>query len=99
MQPLVPGEVYELDIEIWPTCIVAPAGYRLALTIRGKDYEYPGDLSGVPGAIGQPAKGVGPFRHEDASDRPDATFDNDVTLHFERERWPYLLLPLVPSSP
>ena len=23
-QPLVPGEVYELDVEIWPTCIVVP---------------------------------------------------------------------------
>ena len=37
--PLKPGEVVELDIEIWPTCIVVPRGYRLALTIRGKDYE------------------------------------------------------------
>ncbi|HEX9343316.1 MAG TPA: CocE/NonD family hydrolase, partial [Actinomycetota bacterium] len=39
-QPLVPDEVYELDIEIWPTCVVVPAGYRLALTVRGRDYEY-----------------------------------------------------------
>ena len=41
MQPLTPGEVYELDVEIWPTSIVVPAGYRLALTVRGRDYEYP----------------------------------------------------------
>jgi hypothetical protein len=25
-QPLTPGEVYELDIEVWPTCIVVPKG-------------------------------------------------------------------------
>jgi len=25
-QPLAPGQVYELDVEIWPTCIVVPAG-------------------------------------------------------------------------
>lgn len=97
-QKLVPGEVYELDIEIWPTCIVAPAGYRLALSIRGKDYEYPGDLSGGAGNIGQPARGVGPFRHEDADDRPAAIFDNELTLHFDAQTHPYLMLPIVPSS-
>ena len=31
-----------LDIEIWPTSIVVPAGYRIALTVRGKDYEHAG---------------------------------------------------------
>ena len=41
-QPLKPGEPVELDIEIWPTSIVVPAGYRIALTVRGKDYEYGG---------------------------------------------------------
>ncbi len=29
VQPLKPGEPVELDIEIWPTCIVVPPGYRL----------------------------------------------------------------------
>jgi hypothetical protein len=37
--PLNPGEPIELDVEIWPTCIVVPAGYRLGLTVRGRDYE------------------------------------------------------------
>ena len=31
---------YGLDIEIVPTCIVVPEGYRLGLWVRGKDYEY-----------------------------------------------------------
>ena len=39
--PVVPGTVYEADIEVLPTCVVAPAGYRLALTVQGRDYEYP----------------------------------------------------------
>jgi hypothetical protein len=98
IQKLVPGQVYELDIEIWPTCIQAPAGYRLGLSVRGNDYEYPGDLAAGPGAIGQPAKGVGPFRHEDAADRPTDTFDGEVTLHSDADRRPYLLLPIVPDS-
>ena len=38
-QKLKPGEVYEVDVEVWPTCIVVPAGYRIALSVRGKDYE------------------------------------------------------------
>ena len=41
-QPLTPGAPVELDIELWPTSIVVPAGYRVALTVRGKDYEYGG---------------------------------------------------------
>ncbi len=38
-QPLTPGEIYQLDIELWPTSIVVPAGYTLAVSVRGKDYE------------------------------------------------------------
>jgi predicted acyl esterase len=28
-QLLFPGEIVDLDVEIWPTCVVVPAGYRL----------------------------------------------------------------------
>ena len=45
IQKLKPGEVYELHIEVWPTCIVVPKGYRVALTVRGRDYEHPGGPS------------------------------------------------------
>jgi predicted acyl esterase len=41
--PLVPEIPVELEIEIWPTCIVVPAGYRIAVAVRGKDYTYEGD--------------------------------------------------------
>src|SRR5262249_35779544 len=37
LQPLTPGDIYEVEVEIWPTCIVAPSGYRLALIVRGND--------------------------------------------------------------
>src|ERR1044071_7754155 len=40
LQKLTPGKQVELGIEIWPTCIVVPAGYRIALSIRGRDYEH-----------------------------------------------------------
>jgi hypothetical protein len=37
--------VVELDIEIWPTSIVVPKGHRIGLSIRGKDYVYPGRVA------------------------------------------------------
>lgn len=95
IQKLVPGLPYDLDIEIWPTCIVAPAGYRLALSIRGKDYVYPGDLSINYGKFGQPATGVGALRHDDETDRPAATFDCEITLHLQDSERCCLLLPVV----
>jgi uncharacterized protein len=95
IQKLNPGEAVELEIEIWPTCIVIPAGYRLALAVRGKDYAYPGAPIVVPG-IGYPQSGVGPFVHDDPRDRPAELFGGSNTLHFEPGRQPYLLLPVIP---
>src|SRR5438105_5828599 len=43
IQKLIPGKEEELDVEIWPTCIVVPAGWRIALSIRGRDYEHEGE--------------------------------------------------------
>ncbi len=94
--PLRPGEPVELDIEIWPTSIVVPPGYRLALNIRGRDYEVDGKDIGLANAP-YPMKGVGPFLHIDADDRPDGTFATRNTLHFAPGRQPYLLLPIIPE--
>jgi len=95
--PLKPGEPVELDIEIWPTCIVVLPGYRLALTIRGKDYEVDGRDAALPNAP-YPMKGVGPFLHIDPDDRPVATFACRNTLHFAAGKQPYLLLPIIPAA-
>jgi predicted acyl esterase len=97
-QPLKPGEVVELDIEIWPTCVVLPAGYRLGLTIRGKDYEYPGPSGGRLSNFKNELKGCGPFLHDDDRDRPADIFGGTTTLHFERGRQPYVLLPVIPPN-
>jgi len=94
--PLRPGEPVELDIEIWPTSIVVPPGYRLALNIRGHDYEVDGTDVALPNAP-YPMKGVGPFLHIDADDRPDSIFATRNTLHFSPGREPYLLLPIIPE--
>ena len=96
-EPLTPGEKYEVDIEVWPTCLVVPAGCRLALTVRGRDYEYPGGAGKGVGVLGRVFTGVGPFRHDDPRDRPAEIFSGDVTLHASPERAGHLLLPIIPS--
>jgi uncharacterized protein len=95
--PLTPGEPVELDIEIWPTSIVVPPGHHIALTVRGKDYEYDGTDAGLANAP-YPMKGVGPFTHTDPDDRPAAVFACRNTLHFAAGKMPYLLLPVIPGS-
>jgi predicted acyl esterase len=93
--PLTPGAPVELDIEIWPTSIVVPPGYRLGLNVRGKDYEYDGTDAALPHAA-YPMKGVGPFTHTDPRDRPPEIFGGANTLHFGTDMAPYLLLPIIP---
>jgi predicted acyl esterase len=94
--PLTPGVPVELDIEIWPTSIVVPPGYRVGLTVRGKDYEYDGTDAALPHAA-YPMKGVGPFTHTDPRDRPPAIFGGINTLHIAPDQAPYLLLPIIPA--
>lgn len=90
--PLEPGEPVDVDVEIWPTSIVVPAGYRLSIGIRGKDYKNDGTV--IENAM-YATHGVGPFLHDDPADRPAEIFDTDVTLHFDAGHEPYVLLPAV----
>ena len=97
-QPLTPGAVYELDIEIWPTCIVIPEGYRVAFTVRGKDYEYPGGVGGGLSNMKNEFTGCGCFIHTDPKDRPAAVFGKNVTLHCGGEHAAYVMLPVIPEK-
>jgi uncharacterized protein len=97
-QLLKKGQTVELDIEIWPTSIVVPAGYRVGLAIRGKDYEYGGASGGRLSNFKNELKGCGPFLHDDPRDRPPAIFNGTTSLHFGRGKAPYLLLPIVPPK-
>ena len=95
-QPLKPGEVVALDIEIWPTSIVVPKSYRIALSIRGKDYVYPGGSGGRLSNFKNELTGCGPFVHDDPRDRPPQVFSGVTGLHFGGAT--YLLLPVVPPK-
>jgi predicted acyl esterase len=97
-RPLKPGEVVVLDIEIWPTSIVVPAGYRVALSIRGKDYVYPGGSGGRLSNFKNELSGCGPFLHDDPRDRTPEIFGGITSLHFGGAARPYLLLPVIPPK-
>ena len=96
-QALVPGQVVELDVEIWATCIVVPVGYRVALTLRGKDYEWDGPAASLSN-MKHPMKGCGPFVHDDPEDRPLEVFGGQVTLHFGTDQSASVLLPVIPAA-
>ena len=93
--PLEPGQVVELDIEIWPTSIVVPKGYRVGLSVLGRDYEHEGPAATLSN-MKNPMKGCGPFVHDDPHDRPPTIFAGRTTLHFGAARHAHLLLPLIP---
>ena len=91
-QPLKPGEVVELDIEIWPSGLYIPKGYTLALTVRGKDYECDG-----PGVrlnnFKNELKGCGPFLHDE---RDPKIYGGKVTVHSAPGKESWVMLPVIP---
>jgi hypothetical protein len=97
VEPIEPGEVYECDVEILPSCAVAPAGWRVALTVRGKDYEYEGDVDGFGQEFYYATKGTGGMTHNDPDDRPPEVFGGKVTLYGGGGRDSYVLLPIIPK--
>jgi predicted acyl esterase len=80
-EPLVPHEAVTLDIEIWPTSIVVPTGYRLVLTIAGQDFEFPG----TPGRI----------LHNHPQDRDAVLCGGTTTILTGEGRENWLLLPRI----
>ncbi|MEK9661877.1 MAG: CocE/NonD family hydrolase [Alphaproteobacteria bacterium] len=81
LQKLTPGETVTLDIEIWPTSIVVPAGWRLVLTLAGRDFEH-----AAPGRM----------LHDDPADRPAEIFGGVTTVHGGVDGGSWLLLPKIP---
>jgi len=97
-EPLTPGESAELDVEVWPTSIVLPRGYRLAVSVRGKDYVYPGGSGGRIKSFKNELTGCGPFIHDDPRNRPPEIFGGKNTVHIAAEKPAYILLPIVPPE-
>lgn len=86
--PMEPGKPYPVDVEIWPTSIVVPQGYTLALTIQGKDFEFPHITSGF-------LKGSAPFLHEG---RDPAVYGGAANAVFRGRYESYLMLPAISAG-
>ena len=98
-QPLQPRQVYQLDVELWPTSVVVPAGHRIVLSVRGGDYEYEGGEGAAHlTTFANELRGCGPFTHDDVRDRPGHIFRGVNRLHCGGSRDAYLLLPVVPEA-
>ncbi|MGH6755310.1 MAG: CocE/NonD family hydrolase, partial [Bradyrhizobium sp.] len=82
IQKLSPDQVYELDVELWPTCMVFPKGYTMALTLMGKDFEFPD----TPGRL----------LHNHPMDRTKEEFGGANSILTGGEHASYLLMPLIP---
>lgn len=94
-QMLEPGVPVDLDIELWPTSIVVPAGGRIALSVRGRDYVYPGGSGGKLSNFKNELTGCGPFLHDDPVNRPPELFSGVTTIHFDADAPPFVLLPVI----
>jgi hypothetical protein len=77
---------------------VVPAGYRVALTVRGRDYVYPGGSGGRLSNMKNEFTGCGPFLHDDPRDRPISIYGGKTTIHFGEGRENYVLLPIIPGK-
>ena len=82
LQPLTPGEVVPLDLEIWPTSMVFPKGYRLVLTLQGHDF------------VVTP---TGRLLHNCPQDRSAGVMDGINTVHTGADYASYLLMPHIPA--
>src|SRR5262249_31362485 len=82
-QPLKPGEIYEVDLEIWPMGLALPEGSRLTLAIQGQGLQ----------ASGRPASVWLVSLRDDPTD-----FAGTNTLHTGGQYQSYLLLPMLPKQ-
>ena len=89
IQKLAPNNIYGLDIEIWPTCVVLPAGYRIGLTVQGRDFTWTGREDVFQGS--------GSFLHNDKQDRPDTEYKGVTTIYSRAQNPSYVLLPIIPN--
>ncbi|KAJ9625482.1 hypothetical protein H2204_010344 [Knufia peltigerae] len=93
LQPLTPGDIYELDVELWPASVILPAGFHWALWISGQDFQRP--LPPEAPNEAWIARGSGPWLHNSEQDRPKSIFGGTTTLYTGGGFGSYLYLPII----
>lgn len=94
--PLQPDVPVEVDVEIWPSGVVVPPGYRIGLSIMGRDFEHQSSGSRLSNFKNE-MKGCGPFLHDDPRGRPHEIYGGVTTLHAAPGQDNFLLLPVIPQ--
>jgi predicted acyl esterase len=100
VEPMTPGQLYEVDVNFqYPLSIVVPKGYRLALTVAGKDWQFaPNEQTVTSKDYEEPdAQNTGLFYAEHPN-RDPTLFNGTSTIVTGAEHASYLLLPHVPTS-
>jgi predicted acyl esterase len=80
-QALIPHEIYPVEIEIWPTSIVFPIGYKLVLTIQGNDF-----------VVNEPGR----LLHNHPQDRDDRLSKAQCKIYTGSAYPSQLILPMIP---
>jgi hypothetical protein len=70
----------------------------VGLTVRGRDYVYPGGSGGKRSNMKNEFTGCGPFLHDDPRDRPVAIYGGRTTIHLGDGRESFVLLPIIPDQ-
>ncbi|KAF2161174.1 hypothetical protein M409DRAFT_59429 [Zasmidium cellare ATCC 36951] len=94
-QPLEAGEVYEVDVELWPGSIILPKCYHLSLMVSGRDFRRPEALA--DNSLNWRQKGSGPFLHDHPEDRGREAYKGKTTVYTGGDRASYLLAPIIPK--
>jgi len=94
--PVIQGEIYELAVELWPTSIIIPTGYILALTIGGQDFDH-GRKGEMPKIYGVEQRGSSVYLHDHPEDRISENLTGEVKIYTGGEWRSRLLLPLIPD--
>jgi uncharacterized protein len=100
-EPMTPGQLYAVDVEFTnPTSIVIPKGYRLALTIQGKDFGYgPGAHIAHADDYDLPNSNNSGLFFAAHPNRDPAVYGGTNTVATGGEHASYLLLPhILPSN-
>jgi uncharacterized protein len=100
VEPMTPGQIYEVDVNFqYPLSIVVPKGYRLALTVAGKDWQFAPNRQTVTSKdYEEPnAQNTGLFYTEHPN-RDPALFNGTSTIVTGAGHASYVVLPHVPAS-
>lgn len=97
-EPMAPGTLYPVDVEFAdPTSIVVPAGYRLALTLQGKDFGYGPEARTVRAKdYDLPDSTNSGLFYAAHPNRDPALYGGSNTVATGGEHASYLLLPRIP---